>query len=190
MILMRMELNLTSNVNMVLMSALEIRWQNIVCYVRIQLQVLACALWFVEEPAVQVPFMECLASPYFDWSQNYWVRKIPGMPGIAFSFFMWPKSPTGENPRNAWLGSRLLYRLAQPGFTFCWPDSWLCERGGGKKSNSFLKRKNQVLCSNIKSQGADLLFDLGVETKSLDPPLLWVPWTTFNGVEQIFFNKC
>ena len=85
MILMRMELNLTSNVNMVLMSALEIRWQNIniVCYVRIQLQVLACALWFVEEPALQVPFMECLVPPYFDWSQNYWVREIHGMPGIA-----------------------------------------------------------------------------------------------------------
>ena len=66
MILMRMELNLTSNVNMVLMSALEIRLQNIVCYVRIQLQVLACALWFVEEPALQVPFMECLVPPYFN----------------------------------------------------------------------------------------------------------------------------
>ena len=67
-----------------------------------------------------------------------------------------------------------------------------CANGGevGNLTLFFRKQKNQVLCKNIKSQGADLLFDLGVETKSLDPPLLWVPWTTFNGVEQIFFNNC
>merc|ERR1712004_10623 len=89
-------------------------------------KVLACALWFVEEPALQVPFMECLVKTHEmpDW----------GLASCIDSLHL--ASPSAD---------RILG----------------CANGG---------------------EGADLLFDLGVETKSLDPPLLWVPWTTFNGV--------
>jgi len=37
-----------------------------------------------------------------------------------------------------------------------------------------------LACANGE-EGSDLLVELGVETKNLDPPLLWVPWTLFNG---------
>merc|ERR1719367_1560844 len=37
-----------------------------------------------------------------------------------------------------------------------------------------------LACANGQ-EGSDLLVQLGIETKNLDPPLLWVPWTLFNG---------
>merc|ERR1712109_218445 len=61
------------------------------------------------------------------------------------------------------------------------PDLRISFKPFGKASWSHHDPDRILGCAN-GGEGADLLFELGVETKSLDPPLLWVPWTTFNGV--------
>ena len=47
-----------------------------------------------------------------------------------------------------------------------------------------LKFEIESCCRETTScvQGSNLLVELGIETKNLDPPLLWVPWTLFDGV--------
>merc|ERR1719237_1978411 len=39
----------------------------------------------------------------------------------------------------------------------------------------------QILACANGEEGSNLLVELGIETKNLDPPLLWVPWTLFDG---------